>query len=128
MSQRACIDVWPDDAVPGLGLCHARQLSDCRGSLLPTAIWANTIRFDGATSDAGASVEGFSSASSILNVPERKLFAGSIGLAITLPLGHIDVEAMIGPLGIETRWLGFGDITSRAQAWRLRTPRLMSRR
>jgi hypothetical protein len=67
-------------------------------------------------------------ASNILNVPERKLFAGSIGLAITLPLGHIDVEAMIGPLGIETRWLGFGDITSRAQAWRLRTPRLMSRR
>ena len=66
---------------------------------------ANSLR-DGPTSNAGASVEGFSNASNILNVPERKLFAGSIGLAITLPVAHIDVEAVIGPLGVETRWLG----------------------
>ena len=49
---------------------------------------------------------GLSNASNILNVPERKLFAGSIGLAITLPVAHIDVEAVVGPLGVETRWLG----------------------
>ena len=94
----------PTTAVPGLGLpCPAR--TGLPRQPPTTAILANSLRH-GPTSNAGASVEGFSNASNILNVPERKLFAGSIDLAITLPVAHIDVEAVIGPLGVETRWLG----------------------
>jgi len=36
-------------------------------------------------------------------------------LAVTIPVGHLDAVATIGPLSRETAGWGFGDITTRAQ-------------
>ena len=73
------------------------------------------VRFGGVTINAGADVKGFTNGWNILYVPQQKLFDGSIGLAVTIPVGHLDGVATIGPLSTETAGWGFGDITSRAQ-------------
>jgi hypothetical protein len=73
------------------------------------------VRFGGVTINAGADVKGFTNGWNILYVPQQKLFDGSIGLAVTIRVGHLDAVATIGPLSTETAGWGFGDITSRAQ-------------
>jgi hypothetical protein len=75
----------------------------------------NPVRFGGLSINAGAQIDGFSNGWNILYVPQRKLFDGSIGLAVTLPIGHLDGVAQIGPLLTETAGWGFGDVTTRAQ-------------
>src|SRR5262245_33495585 len=80
----------------------------------------SSATFGGVTINAGASVEGFTSGLNVLYVPERKLFDGSIGLAMTIPFGHLNGDATIGVAGgrsvsAETEGWGFGDVTTRAQ-------------
>ncbi len=78
-----------------------------------------SISFGGVVVNAGAKVEAYSSGLNVLYVPQRKLFGGNLGLAVTVPVGHVDLDAnvSVGPLtaarGIDG-W-GFGDIVSRAQ-------------
>lgn len=78
-----------------------------------------SINFGGVVVNAGAEVEAFSSALNVLYVPQGKLFGGSVGLALTVPVGHIDVDATVtaGVLTAsrETDGWGLGDIASRAQ-------------
>lgn len=73
------------------------------------------INFGGVVINAGAKVQGFNNGWNVLYVPERKVFDGNVGLAVTLPVGHVDVDATIGPLSVQTDGWGFGDIVSRAQ-------------
>jgi hypothetical protein len=79
----------------------------------------SNIDFGGVEINAGAEVKGFTSAANILYVPERKVLGGSLGLAITIPVGHIDAEAdvNIGLLSAsrEVDGWGLGDINTRAQ-------------
>jgi hypothetical protein len=80
---------------------------------------AATVNFGGVIINAGASVEGFTSGTNILYVPERKLFGGNLGLSVTVPVGHVEADATIGvgPLTAsrEVDGWGFGDIVSKAQ-------------
>lgn len=76
--------------------------------------------------DVGMAAKFFSQAVNVLYVPEHKVFGGNIGASVTIPVGHIDVDAQVtGPLGntIEESvdgW-GFGDMSGRLQlGW---TPR-----
>src|ERR1700730_16144946 len=60
-----------------------------------------SLNFGGVTINAGAKVEGFSGATNVLYVPERKFFGGNLGLSATVPVGHIAVDATIGILSRE---------------------------
>jgi hypothetical protein len=77
------------------------------------------ITIGGVLFTGGAKVEFFQAALNGFYVPERKVWGGRIGLSVTVPIGHIDIEAgvAVGPL-IATRqtdgW-GLGDVTTRAQ-------------
>ena len=78
-----------------------------------------SINFGNVTLNAGAKVEGFSAATNALYVPERKLFGGNLGFAITVPVGHVDLEATIG-IGLlgasrEVAGWGLGDTTGKVQ-------------
>jgi hypothetical protein len=78
-----------------------------------------SVNFGGVIINAGAKVDYFTSGTNILYVPERKLFGGNLGLSVTIPTGHVDVEATVGgPLVTVSRevdgW-GLGDIVSKAQ-------------
>ena len=72
------------------------------------------ISFGGVTINAGAQVDGFTGATNFLYVPNRKVLGGNLGLSITVPVGHVDLEATVGvgPL-VGSRavdgW-GFGDV------------------
>jgi len=46
--------------------------------------------------NAGAHVDFFTSALNVLYVPERKVLGGNLGLSVTVPIGHIDIEAALG--------------------------------
>jgi hypothetical protein len=74
-----------------------------------------SINFGGVTINAGAKVDVFSNGVNVLYVPERKVFGGNLGLSATVPLGHIDIDATIGPLSREVDGWGLGDIVSKAQ-------------
>jgi hypothetical protein len=69
--------------------------------------------------NAGANVEIFTSGLNLLFVPDRKVFGGNLGLSVTVPVGHNDVEATIGigPFGVlrEVDGWGLGDIVSKLQ-------------
>ena len=70
--------------------------------------------------NAGAKVEAFTSGANLLYVPERKLFGGNLGLSVTVPVGHVDIDATLaaGPSREVDGW-GLGDIVSKAQlGWR----------
>ena len=77
-----------------------------------------TVNFGGVTLNPGAKVEAFSAATNILYVPERKVFGGNLGLSVTIPVGHIDIDATLGgPFGLSRSvdgW-GFGDVWSKVQ-------------
>ena len=85
---------------------------------------ASSIQFGGVTINAGAHVEGFSSALSLLYVPERRLWGGNLGLSVTVPVGHIAADATVGvaplpPISREVDGWGLGDVVTRAQlGWR----------
>jgi hypothetical protein len=77
------------------------------------------IDIGGVVFDAGARVEIFASAVSGLYVPDWKVLDGRLGLAVTVPAGHTDVEATasVGPLTgtRETSGWGLGDTVARLQ-------------
>ena len=77
-----------------------------------------TVSFGGVTLNPGAKVDAFSAATNILYVPERKVLGGNLGLSVTIPVGHIDVDATLGgPFGLSRSvdgW-GFGDVWSKVQ-------------
>src|SRR5215470_18521521 len=107
---------------PPLLLASRRRLEPTsRPSRASTAVTLGRASTSAASrSTPAASVEGFTSGLNVLYVPERKLFGGSIGLAITIPVGHLNGDATIGVAGgpsvaTETEGWGFGDVTTRAQ-------------
>ena len=78
------------------------------------------VTFDNVTVNAGATVEFFQMAVNGLYVPDRKVLGGQPGFAVTIPVGHVNIDASVtGPLGNtfsdETSGWGLGDITTRAQ-------------
>jgi hypothetical protein len=77
------------------------------------------INIGGVVFDAGAKVELLAGAVSGLYVHHETVLGGRLGLAVTVPVGHIDIEATasIGPLsGIrETSGAGLGDVVTRLQ-------------
>ena len=78
------------------------------------------IPFGGVTLNAGAKLEFFQSAINGLYVREQKLLGGHLGLAVTVPVGHVDLKANVsGPLGNtfgdSVSGGGLGDITTRVQ-------------
>jgi hypothetical protein len=78
-----------------------------------------TTNFGGVTINAGASVDGFTTATNLLYVPQRKVLGGNLGLSVTIPVGHVALDATIGvgPL-VASRsvegW-GLGDIVPKVQ-------------
>ena len=78
-----------------------------------------TLEFGRVLINSGAKVDAFTSGANLLYVPDRKLFGGNLGLSVTVPVGHLDVEATLaaGPFGIsrEVSGWGFADMVSRAQ-------------
>jgi hypothetical protein len=77
------------------------------------------VPFQGVILNAGAKVDFFVSALNVLYVPERKIFGGNLGLSVSIPVGHINLEAdlAVGPLSAsrEVNGWGLGDIVPRAQ-------------
>ena len=79
-----------------------------------------TVNFGNVTLNAGAKVEGFTSAANLLYVPERKFLGGNFGLSVTVPVGHVDIDATVGippgpAISREADGWGLGDIVSKAQ-------------
>ena len=78
------------------------------------------VTIGGRVINVGMGAEFFSQATNILYVPEAKIFGANLGLSVTIPVGHIDIEAQVtGPLGNTVTesvdgW-GFGDVNARAQ-------------
>ena len=77
------------------------------------------IDFGGQVINAGARVKAFASAFNLLHVPEREFLGGHLGFAITIPAGHVDIDATVtsglGTIARQTDGWGFGDIIGRAQ-------------
>jgi hypothetical protein len=72
------------------------------------------------TLQAGAKVKFFQEGLNGLYVPNRKVLGGNFGVSVTVPVGHMDLDASVtGPLGntftAETSGWGLGDITTRLQ-------------
>jgi hypothetical protein len=78
------------------------------------------VTFGNVTVNAGAKVEFFQMALNGLYVPDRTVLGGRPGFSVTIPVGHVNLDASVtGPLGNtfhdETSGWGLGDITTRAQ-------------
>jgi hypothetical protein len=77
------------------------------------------VTFGGVTINAGARVDGFTGATNVLYVPERKVLGGNLGLSLTMPVGHVDLDATIGvgPLlaSRSVEGWGVGDIVPKIQ-------------
>lgn len=84
-----------------------------------TGVINGTVTIGGVDIDAGAEVGFFQTGINVLYVPETKVLGGNLGLSITVPIGHIDLTAMLaaGGPGITQNVNGWGqgDITPRAQ-------------
>jgi hypothetical protein len=84
---------------------------------------SGAINIGGLVFQAGAKAELFGGAVSGLYVPERKVLDGHLGLAVTVPAGHVGLEAaaqITGPVvdlsaTRETSGSGFGDVVTRLQ-------------
>jgi hypothetical protein len=78
-----------------------------------------TVDFGRVVINAGSKIDAFAGATNLMYVPDRKVFGGNLGLSVTVPVGHLDLEATLATerFGItrEVSGWGFGDITSRAQ-------------
>lgn len=74
------------------------------------------INIGGIVFNAGARAEFFQAAVNGLYVPKQTVLGGRLGLAVTVPVGHLDLEAGVagGPTRQTAGW-GLGDITTRAQ-------------
>ncbi len=79
----------------------------------------STIQFGSQIFTAGARLNAFQTALSGLYVPETTLFGGKVGIALTIPTGHVDIKAGIagagGTVTRETDGWGLGDINGRLQ-------------
>jgi hypothetical protein len=77
------------------------------------------INIGGVVFNAGAKAELLAGAVSGLYVPDWTVLGGRPGLSVTVPVGHIDLEATasVGPLSAtrETSGAGLGDVVSRLQ-------------
>jgi hypothetical protein len=77
------------------------------------------INIGGVVFNAGAAAQLFGGALSGLYVPDWKVLDGRLGLAVTAPAAHVDLEATVsvGPLSTtrETSGSGFGDVVTRLQ-------------
>lgn len=80
---------------------------------------SGNINFGGIVFDAGARVELLAGAVSGLYVHDKTVLGGHLGVSVTVPAGHIDVEATasVGPLSgtRETSGAGLGDVVTRLQ-------------
>jgi hypothetical protein len=80
---------------------------------------SGNINFGGIIFDAGARVELLAGAVSGLYVHDQTVLGGHLGVSVTIPVGHIDVEATasVGPLSgtRETSGAGLGDVVTRLQ-------------
>lgn len=78
------------------------------------------VTIGGRVINVGMAAGFFSQATNIMYVPENKVFDANLGLSVTIPVGHIDIDARVtGPLGNTVSesvdgW-GFGDMNVRAQ-------------
>lgn len=76
------------------------------------------VEFDNVTVSAGANVDAFSTGLNLLYVPQQKFFGGSLGLSVTIPVGHVDLDAQLtSPISVSRGvdgW-GLGDIVSKVQ-------------
>jgi hypothetical protein len=87
---------------------------------LYTADIGRTVTFgSGVTVGAGAHVEFLSSAINGLYVFDHKVLGGNLGVSATVPVGHIDIDAMVTAGGLSaqrsTEGGGLGDIVSKLQ-------------
>ncbi len=76
------------------------------------------VNFDNVTLRAGAKVDFFNSGLNVLYVPEQKVFGGNLGLSVTVPVGHIDLDAAITspiPVSRGVDGWGLGDIVPKVQ-------------
>src|SRR5262245_35562562 len=77
-----------------------------------------TVSFGGDTLNPGAKVNLFFEATNILYVPQTKIFGGTMGLSLTVPVVRTELEATLGgPLGLSRSvegW-GMGDTVPRFQ-------------
>lgn len=77
------------------------------------------VTVGGLVFDAGAKASFFQAALNGLHVLEHKVLGGRLGVGITVPVGHVDLEAgvAIGPLVAksQTKGWGLGDISPRVQ-------------
>lgn len=77
------------------------------------------INIGGVVFNAGAKAELLAGALSGLYVPEWTVLGGRPGLAVTVPAGHVDLEATasVGPIAAtrETSGAGLGDVVTRLQ-------------
>jgi len=76
------------------------------------------LDFDNVTLRAGAKVDFFTTATNVLYVPQQKFFGGNLGLSVTVPVGHIDLDATITspiPVARGVDGWGLGDIVSKVQ-------------
>jgi hypothetical protein len=76
------------------------------------------VDFNNVTVSAGAKVDFFTTALNALYVPQQKFFGGNLGLSVTVPVGHIDLDAeLTSPIAVSRGvdgW-GLGDIISKVQ-------------
>ncbi len=85
-----------------------------------TGTIGGNIELGGLVFNAGAKAEIFSEGVSILTVPETKVLDGYLGLLVSVPVSHINLEARgTGPLGNtvtdSTEGWGLGDTTLQVQ-------------
>ena len=77
-----------------------------------------TVTFGDDTINPGAKLNIFTEATNLLYVPQRKLFGGSMGLSVTVPVAQIDIDATLGRPPSASRsvdgW-GMADVVSRFQ-------------
>jgi hypothetical protein len=78
-----------------------------------------TVEFGGVTLGAGATVDLNMSAINGLYVFDHKVFGGNLGVSATVPVGFIDIDAMVTAGGLSaqrsTEGGGLGDIVSKVQ-------------
>ena len=78
------------------------------------------VTIGGLIINVGMGAKFFSQATNIMYVPETKVLGANLGLSVTIPVGHIEIDARVtGPLGNTVSeavdgW-GFGDVNARAQ-------------
>jgi len=77
------------------------------------------INIGGVVFNAGAQAEIFAAAVNGLYVPTWTLWGGRPGIGVTVPVGHLDLEATatVGPMSAKrtTEGAGLGDVTTRVQ-------------